>query len=307
MNILITGGTGLVGTRLTEILVKNGHRVSYLSRSTNTSSKIKIFKWDLDKNYIDPAAFESIDCIVHLAGAGIADKRWSDDRKKEILESRIKPIELIANYLKNNSHTIKSFISASAIGFYGGDTGETRIDETSAAGTDFLANVTKNWEAASRQIEVLGIRTVQIRVGIVLSNKGGALPKLLHPIRLGFGASLAGGKQFMSWIHIDDLCGIFQKAIETPNMHGAYNAVAPNPVTNQEMTKVAAKILKKPLWLPSIPSFALHLLMGEMAIIATGGNYILNKRIAEETDFKYEYMNIEKALACEIGEVRLER
>lgn len=295
MNILITGGTGMIGHRLTELLLAKGHKVSYLSRKKEKMPKVEVFQWDIQKGYIEKGALEAADYVVHLAGAGIADKRWTDERKKEIIDSRIQPIELINKYLQEKNIQLKGFISASAIGIYGGDTGDVRLDENSELGNDFLAECTKLWEIHAKKMTNTA-RIVSVRIGIVLSEKGGALPKLVQPIRLGFGAALGSGKQFMSWIHVDDLCEIFVKAIEDGTMQGPYNAVAPNPVTNQEMTSVAAQVLKKPLWLPNVPSFALKLVFGEMGIVVTGGNFVLNKRLSKETDFQYKFINIKEAL-----------
>ena len=295
MNILITGGTGMIGHRMTELLLQKGHKVTYLSRKKEKISNVEVYQWDIQKGFIEAGALENADYVVHLAGAGIADKRWTDERKQEIIDSRIQPISLINKYLQEKSIKLKGFISASAIGYYGGDTGEIKLDENSPAGNDFLAECTKLWEVNAQKISSAE-RIVCIRIGIVLSENGGALPKLVQPIRYGFGASLGDGKQFMSWIHIDDLCEIFIKAIEDKAMHGAYNAVSPNPVRNEEMTKIAAKVLKRPLWLPNIPSFALKLVFGEMGIVVTGGNFVQNKRLSQETNFKYKFTNIKEAL-----------
>jgi uncharacterized protein (TIGR01777 family) len=202
---------------------------------------------------------------------------------------------LINRYLQEKNIQLKGFISASAIGIYGGDTGDIKLDESSVLGNDFLAECTKLWEIHAKKVKNAA-RMVSIRIGIVLSEKGGALPKLVQPIRLGFGAALGNGKQVMSWIHVDDLCGVFIKAIEDEKMRGAYNAVAPNPVTNQEMTNVAAEVLKKPLWLPNVPSFVLKLVFGEMGIVVTGGNFVLNKRLSQETNFQYKFTTIKDAL-----------
>lgn len=295
MNILITGGTGMIGHRLTELLLVKGHKVSYLSRKKEKLPNVEVFQWDIQKGYIEEGALEAADYVVHLAGAGIADKRWTEERKKEIIDSRIQPIELINKNLQEKNIQLKGFISASAIGIYGGDTGDVRLDENSELGSDFLAECTKLWEIHAKKV-TSAARIVSVRIGIVLSEKGGALPKLVQPIRLGFGAALGSGKQFMSWIHVDDLCEVFVKAIEDEKMQGSYNAVAPNPVTNQEMTSVAAEVLKKPLWLPNVPSFALKLVFGEMGIVVTGGNFVLNKRLSQETDFHYQFTTIKDAL-----------
>ncbi len=295
MNILITGGTGMIGHRLTELLLQKGHKVAYLSRRKEKTANVEVYQWDIQKGFIEAGALENADYVVHLAGEGIADKRWSDERKQEIINSRIQPIALINKYLQEKNIQLKGFVSASAIGYYGGDTGETKLDENSPAGNDFLAKCTQLWESAAQKISSAE-RIISIRIGIVLSEKGGALPKLVQPIRYGFGAALGSGKQLMSWIHIDDLCEIFIKAIEDKTMHGAYNAVSPNPVRNEEMTSVAAKVLKRPLWLPNIPSFVLKLVFGEMGIVVTGGNFVQNKRLSQETNFQYKFTNIKEAL-----------
>lgn len=300
MNVLITGGSGLVGTRLTEILIVRGFTVSHLTRKVEDKTVggklIKTYLWDIENGIIDEEALLEADYIIHLAGAGIADENWSEARKKEIIESRTKSIALISKTLKTIPHHIKSFISASGIGFYGADTGDEHISEQHTAGVDFVADCCIQWEAAADEIQALGIRTVKLRTGIVLSEKGGALPKLTQPIRWGVGAALGTGKQWQSWIHLDDLCELYIKALTDERMKGFYNAVAPNPVTNYELTKLSAEVLNRPFWMPNIPAFALKLVFGEMAIIVLGGNFILNKRIASETDFQYKFTEVKEAL-----------
>ena len=296
MNILITGGTGMIGQKLTELLLKKGHTVAYLSRRKEKMANITVYQWDIPKGYIEEGALENADYVIHLAGAGIADERWTEKRKQEIIDSRIQPIDLITKYLEDKNIKLKGFISASAIGYYGGNTGEIKLDEDSKAGNDFLAECTKLWEVHAKKV-TRAEREIRIRIGVVLSQKGGALPKLVMPIRFGLGAALGSGKQFISWVHIDDLCAIFVKAIEDSTMHGAYNAVSPNPISNAIMTKIAAKVLKRPLFLPNIPSFVLNLIFGEMGIVVTGGNFVQNKRLSEETNFVYQFPTIEGALS----------
>ncbi len=297
MNVLITGGSGLVGTRLTEILISKGFTVSHLSRKPNsTTGKIKTFHWDIAKGIIDEKAIEEADYLVHLAGAGIADENWSEERKQEIIESRTKSIQLITNKLQTIPHKIKSFASASGIGFYGADTGDEHISELHTSGIDFVADCCIQWEAAADEIQSLGIRTVKLRTGIVLSEKGGALPRIIQPVRWGVGAALGTGKQWQSWIHLDDLCELYVKSLTDDNMKGFYNAVAPNPVTNYDLTKLSAQVLKRPFWMPNVPAFALKLVFGEMASIVLGGNYVLNQRIKLETDFQYKFTDAKTAL-----------
>ena len=300
MNVLITGGSGLVGTRLTEILLERGFRVSHLTRKveekTIEGKPLKTYLWDIKKGVIDEKALLEADYLVHLAGAGIADENWSDERKKEIIESRTKSIDLIVNKLKTLPHRIISFASASGIGYYGADTGDEHISEQHTPGTDFVADCCIQWEAAADKIQVLGIRTVKLRTGIVLSEKGGALPKLTQPVRWGVGAALGTGKQWQSWIHLDDLCEMYIKSLTDKQMTGAYNAVAPNPVTNYNLTKISAQVLSRPFWMPNVPEFTLKMVFGEMASIVLGGNYVLNQRIKQETDFDYKFVEVKGAL-----------
>jgi uncharacterized protein len=307
MNVLITGGSGLIGTRLTEILLERGFTVSHLTRKVEVAGgdtnhgvggkPVKTYLWDIKNGIIDEKALLEADYLVHLAGAGIADENWSDERKKEIIESRTKSIDLIVSKLNILPHRIISFVSASGIGYYGADTGDEHISEQYMHGIDFVADCCIQWEAAADKIQALGIRTVKLRTGIVLSEKGGALPRLTQPVRWGVGAALGTGKQWQSWIHLDDLCELFIKSLTDQQMTGAYNAVAPNPVTNYDLTKISAEVLKRPFWMPNVPEFALKLVFGEMASIVLGGNYVLNQRIKLETDFDYKFVEVRKALA----------
>lgn len=294
-NVLITGGKGLVGSRLTEMLLQQNYQVSYLSRAKEEISQVKVYQWDIETGQIEQQAIEQADYIVHLAGAGVADKRWSKSRKQEILESRTKSAQLLLKTLQTSDHQVKSVISASAIGYYGYDTGETLITENSPAGDDFLADVVQAWEASVQQIAQSGIRVITLRIGIVLSEKGGALAKLLQTIKIGAGAPLGSGKQYFSWIHIDDVCRMFIKAIENEQMQGIYNAVAPQPVTNEALTKAIAQVLDKPLVLPNVPAFALRIAIGEMAAAVLGGSKVSNQKIAA-TGFQYNFPQLKHAL-----------
>ena len=294
--VLITGGTGTIGRRLTHLLQQEGYIVSYLSRSATQVPLVKTYQWDVKRSHIDPHAIQSADHIVHLAGAGIADERWTDARKDEILSSRTESTELLARALAKNSHKVKSFIASSAIGYYGGDTGDRPLTETSSGGSDFLAQVTRAWERAEDQVAALGIRTVKFRTGVVLTMAGGALPKLAQPVRLGAGAPIGSGQQYISWIHLDDLCQLYIRAIKDESWEGVYNAVAPTPITNETLTRAIARVLNRPMLLPNIPNFVIKLMFGELSITVTGGNYVLNKRLTEETDFQYQYGDLTKAL-----------
>jgi len=293
-NILITGATGLVGSQLTVLLLQKGYHVSHMGR-TKRSGGIPSYVWNVDDGTIDKDAFQGIDTIIHLAGAGVADKRWTAARKKEILDSRINSTRLLFETLKKGDHQVRSFVSASAIGLYGFTTGEEVFTEDSKPGTDFLAQVTRQWEEEVDRISALGIRVVKLRIGIVLSDKGGALPAMAKPIRLGVGAPLGTGKQYSSWIHLDDLCGMFLKAAEDETMKGAYNAVGPEWVTNQHMTKSIATVLNKPLWLPSIPAFVMNIIIGEMAVIVVNGSKVSSRKI-QQKGFEFKFTELKAAL-----------
>jgi uncharacterized protein len=291
--ILITGASGLVGTHLTEMLLQKGHQVSHLGR-TKKVGKVKSFVWDVEKGELDTEALVGVDTIIHLAGAGVADMRWNEKRKKEILESRTKSSALLYETLKKGNHSIKAVVSASAIGYYGFCLDERIFTEESKPGSDYLAQVTKQWEESVDKISSLGIRVAKLRIGIVLSEKGGALAEMAKPIRFGVGAPLGTGKQYLSWIHIDDLCAMFIKATEDEQMHGAYNAVC-DWVSNEAITKSIAKVLHRPLLLPPVPGFIMKLIVGEMAVIVVNGSKVSSEKI-RKTGFAFQYPELSEAL-----------
>lgn len=292
--VLITGGTGLIGTRLTEILLHKGYKVAFLSRKPNLQAYIPAYHWDIDKGIIDENAFEGVHFIIHLAGENVGEKRWSDTQKKAILNSRISSTLLLTQKIQTLELPLEGFIGASAIGYYGADMGEKVCDENSPIGNDFLAEVTQAWENTAHTIEKLDIKTTLLRIGIVLSPKGGALPKLILPISWGVGASLGTGKQFLSWIHIDDLCNMFIFAMEK-QLSGVYNAVSPNPARNTHITQEIAKVLKKPLFLPNVPAFMLNLMLGEFANSVLGGVNVSAKKILS-AGFEFQYPTLSPAL-----------
>jgi uncharacterized protein len=292
--VLITGASGLIGERLTQLLLQKGHQVSHLTRAKK-NGVVPSFTWDLESRQIDEDAFRSIDAIINLAGTGIADKRWTEKRKKEILTSRTDSVKLLHNFLAKNNHNVKAFISASAIGYYGVEDEEKVFKEVDKPGTDFLASTTRQWEQEVDKISTLGIRVVKFRIGIVLSEKGGALKEMARPIKMSVGAPLGSGKQYLSWIHIDDLCNIFIRAVEDQTMIGPYNAVAPSPVTNEELTTAIAKILNKSLIIPKVPAFALRLMLGEMADMVLKGNKVSSQKI-EEAGFQFQFRDLKNAL-----------
>lgn len=292
--ILITGGTGLVGSRLSDKLAQKGHEITHLSRNENLNAKYPAYRWDIAKGEIDPKALE-VDHIVHLAGAGVADKKWTEKRKKVIYDSRIYSTHLLHDQVKKHDIKLKSFVSTSAIGYYGMDTGDQWLTESSPGAEDFLAQVTADWEAAASGFKSLDIPLSYIRIGVVLSSKGGALVKMAQPVKFGVGAALGSGKQYVSWIHIDDLCNMIIWLLDQKK-GGTYNAVAPSPVTNAEITKAIAGTLKKPLFLPPVPGFLLKMLLGEMSVVVLGGNKVSAQKLEDE-GFEFQFSDIRAALS----------
>jgi uncharacterized protein (TIGR01777 family) len=285
--ILITGGTGLVGKRLSQMLIDQNHDVLILSRNPKNKNE---FKWDVSKNYVNTEAFKNVDYIIHLAGAGIADERWNAERKKIIIDSRVKTANLIFNVIKENSIKIKGFISASGIGYYGAVTTTTIFKETDTVGNDFLGDVCKKWEDAAHQFSTESIPVTILRTGIVLAKKGGALDKMKMPIISPLGL----GKQYLAWIHIDDLCQMYIQSIEA-DLTGIYNAVAPQHQTSITFSKTLAESIKKPYLGIGVPSFMLKILFGELAVILLEGSRISTKKI-EKNGFSFRFKTLKKAL-----------
>lgn len=293
--ILITGGSGLVGRRLTKHLLKAGHKVNWLTRSGKSMPGVKSYPWNVDKNDCDPKALEGVEAIVHLAGEGVAQKRWTPAQKQKILTSRTQSTRLLHNVLKKQKHNVQTFISASAIGYYGSDNGNHWLTENSAKGNDFLADVVDQWESTVDEITSLGLRTVKLRIGVVLSSHGGALEKMLRPIKWGVGAPLGSGKQYVSWIHIDDLCRLFMHCLANDEAKDVYNAVAPNPVMNTQLTKALAKAVHRKIALSKIPAFILKLTLGERANLVLGGARVKTIKLPG-IDFSFHYEHIVDAL-----------
>lgn len=293
--VLITGASGLIGTHLSPLLQRKGYRVIHLSREIPLKSTFETFQWDVHEQTIDEKAIEQADYIIHLAGAGIADKKWTGLRKKEIIDSRVESIHLLFKTIQKTNATIKCFVSASGIGIYGATTSEIIFSETDSPANDFLGITCKLWEGAAEIIAKLNIRTVKLRTGIVLSEKGGALAKMAKPIHLFVGSPLGSGKQYMPWIHLDDLCEIYMQAIEDVSMNGPYNAVAPEHITNDYFTRMLAKALKRPLMMPNVPAFLLKFILGEMSAAVLNGSRVSCKKL-EATGFTFQYDTLNKAL-----------
>ena len=298
--ILITGGTGLVGKSLTKYLVSKGYQIIILTRSlknTILQPGVEYALWDVKKESIDLSAVKKADFIIHLAGAGVVDKKWTAAYKKEILESRTQSSKLLVNTLKENSHSVKAIVSSSAIGWYGEDkTPGFAFTETDPADEGFLGQTSLLWEQSIDEAEEAGIRVCKLRTGIVLSNDGGALPEFKKPIKLGVGAILGNGKQIISWIHIDDLCRLFLYAIENQQMHGSYNAVAPNPVSNKSLTIQLAQLIKGNFYISiHVPAFILKFILGARSIEVLKSTTVSCTKIKNE-GFTYLYPTIHAAL-----------
>ncbi len=296
MRVLITGATGLIGQQIVRCCHEKGIVVNYL-----TTNKEKIesndtyngFYWNLSKNEIDTNCFKNVDVIIHLAGATVS-KRWTPEYKKDIISSRTKGAQLIINALKGESHTIKQVISASGVGIYP-DSLTNYYDETfKETDNSFLGDVVKVWEQSIDDFSRFNIQISKIRIGLVLSEKGGALPQMTKPIKFGVGAAFGNGKQWQSWIHIEDLANMFMYILEN-NFNGIYNGVSPNPVTNRELTKTIAKVLKRPLLLPNIPKFFMKLVLGDMHEILFASQRVSSKKI-ENKGFYFKYHHLKPAL-----------
>lgn len=296
MKVLITGATGLIGKEIVKLCLKQGISVNYL-----TTSKAKIsnkegcqgFYWNPKVNQINVACFDGVEAIFHLAGATVS-KRWTKRYQKEIISSRVNTTQLLINTLIKIDHQVKQVISASAVGIYP-DSLSNYYDESHSKGDDsFLSEVVKQWETAVEGFSKLNIQTTKIRIGLVLSSHGGALPKIVKPIKLGLGASFGSGEQWQSWIHIKDLARLFMYTFKF-NLVGIYNAVSPNPVTNSEFTKLCAQVLERPLFLPNIPKVAMKLLLGKMHVLLFLSQRVSSKKI-ENAGFEFRYHHLKPAL-----------
>lgn len=293
--ILITGGSGLVGKALTDKLIKKGYQVNWLSRNNKKSSKANVYQWNTKENFIDEQAFEGVSCIIHLAGANIFRKRWTDAYKKKIADSRIKTAQLLYDYVKKHNIPLKTFISSSAIGYYGTFTSEQILTEESPQGNDFLAQVCIEWERKAQQFEILNIRHVCVRTGVVLSKYGGAFPPIKKAISNYIGTPLGTGNQYMPWIHIEDLTNIYLKAVEDNTMQGAYNATSSSPTTNEQLTVQIAKAIRMPLLFPKVPTLLLKLLLGERAILLLEGTHVQPQRI-QQKKISFSFSKLEDAI-----------
>jgi uncharacterized protein (TIGR01777 family) len=301
--VLIAGGTGVIGRALTKALLDRNYTIIILSRETRNSTaetgNLSYAQWNIKDQTIDKDAIAKADYIIHLAGAGVADKRWTKKRKQEIVDSRVKSSELIIKALKDKTNKVKAVISSSAIGWYGPDACIPNTDpfiEDDPADNGFLGTTCLQWEKSVEPVTQLNKRLVKLRAGIVLSNDGGALKEFMRPMKFGIAAILGSGKQIISWIHIDDLVRLYITAIENENVNGVYNAVAPNPVSNKELTVRLARIKKGKFFIPvHVPSFILKPVLGEMSIEVIKSATVSCNKI-QQTGFSFLYPTFESAM-----------
>jgi uncharacterized protein (TIGR01777 family) len=298
MKILVTGASGLVGSALVPYLSAKGDEVVRLVRSAPKPGAAEI-EWDTEKGITDPARLEGLDAVVHLAGENISNGRWTDEKKARIRESRVKGTRVLSEALAQLVEPPRSFISASAIGFYG-SRGREVLNEQSASGDDFLAEVCREWELATRPAAVRGMRVANLRFGVILSEQGGALAKMLTPFKLGVGGKVGSGEQYMSWITLDDTLGAIYHALTHEDVHGPVNVVAPNPVTNREFTKRLGEALSRPTLLPA-PAFALRLAFGEMADALLLSSMRVEPLRLKESGFVFQYPELKEALSHILG------
>jgi uncharacterized protein (TIGR01777 family) len=293
MKIVVTGSSGLVGSALVPVLLSRSHEVVRLVRKASQAGEAEIL-WDPARGIQDVERLEGTDAVIHLAGENIADGRWTDEKKARIRESRVVGTRILSETLAQLERKPRALLSASAIGYYG-DRGDEILTEESAPGTDFLAEVCREWEAATEAASKSGVRVVKMRFGIVLSSEGGALSRMLTPFQLGIGGRLGSGKQYMSWIAIDDIVGAIEHALEAAQLSGPVNMVAPNPVTNREFTKQMGRVLSRPTLFP-VPAFAIRMAFGEMADVALLSSERVEARRLKDSGYTFQYPDLEGAL-----------
>jgi len=295
MNITISGASGLVGRRLLKNLVNVGHTLHVLSRhsGTNLPPNVKLSVWDPVKGHPPEESLRDADAVIHLAGEPVA-QRWTQDSKHRIRESRVTGTRNLVAAMAKLPRRPQALVSASAVGYYGSRNDDV-LDESAAPASDFLGELCRDWEREAREAESLGVRVVMIRTGIVLDARGGALQRMLPAFRMGVGGKLAGGRHWMSWIHIEDLAAMFRFAAENPAARGPFNGVAPNPVTNADFTRILAGALRRPAIFP-MPAFALKVMFGEMSQILLASQRAVPKA-AEGAGFQFRFSQLQPALA----------
>ena len=304
MKILITGSTGLIGSALASSLTSGGHTVRRLLRSSRQAAG-SVAVWDPSAGTLDPQALEGIDAVVHLAGENIAGGRWNSRRKARIRDSRVNGTRLLSETLSRLSSPPAVCVCASAIGYYG-NRGDTILNEGSPAGSGFLPDVCREWEAATVAALQKGIRVINLRTGIVLSPAGGALAKMLPPFKMGVGGKVGDGKQFMSWIALDDVVGAIEHALTNKRLTGPVNAVSPNPVTNLQFTRTLGSVLRRPTIFP-MPALAARMAFGEMADALLLSSTRVQPARLIGSGFQFRYPSLESALRHLLGRDRAHR
>ncbi len=289
MNILLTGGSGLIGSELTKKLIEKGHQVRILTREKEIEHPF--YHWSKDK--IDEKVFENLDGIIHLAGSSIS-KRWTKSYKKEILTSRVDTANLLYQYVKKLNLNLKFFISASGTAYYGQRTSDQIFIENDKSYNDFLGSVCIEWENGAYQFQDFGARIVCLRTSLVLAKNGDGFKMLKKPIQLGVGANLGDGKQWLPWIHMDDLTQMYVDAVENTHLNGSYNASAPENLSHQAFNQLLAKKMNKPFFMPNIPAFVMQAVLGEMSDLVLKGSRISPVKIIK-TGFQFKYPTLEKA------------
>ena len=298
--VLITGGSGLLGKHLCRKLMERGYKPAILTRRPDYKSNITNYYWDPDKEEINNDAISSADYIIHLAGVNIGEKRWTKKRKRIIMDSRILPAKFLFDKIKESGHKPRAFISISGVGYYGSITSDRIFSETDRHAEDFLGEVCRLWENTASRFEAIGMRTVRIRSAVVLTERGGVLARMALPVKFGIGSPIGSGKQYFPWIHVEDLCNIFIRAIEDTQMTGVYNAAAPDQRINKEFVRTLAKVLKKPLWFPPVPAILMKLLLGEMSVILLTGSRISSEKI-KKAGYLFIFPELEDALKNLLG------
>jgi len=297
MKILITGATGLIGRRLSELLMKEGNQVVALSRqpgNAKLSNGIKVFPWRPEEASPSGEALEGVEAIVHLAGESVASARWTNEQKRRIRDSRVISTRNLVDAIAGLAHRPRVLVNASASNFYGSDRGDEHLTEQSSPGNGFLADVCQAWENQAIRAKEYGLRVAQVRTGVVLSADGGALREMLPPFKLGVGGRLGTGRQWFPWIHIDDIVGIYRHTLITPSICGPINGIAPGIVDNQEFTRTLASVLHRPVFIP-VPNLALRILLGEMADLLLGSLHI-DPEVALASGYQFRFERLRPAL-----------
>lgn len=292
--VLITGGSGLVGSHLTALLLKEGFSVRHLSRSAKPGAAVPSFKWGIAKSFVDPRALEDVDHIVHLSGAGIADKRWTKERKKMLYASRVDAAELLKREVEKTGAWPKTFISASGVNYYGTVTSDHVFAEEEASSNDFLGQLCQAWEDAADAWSP-HCRVVKLRTSVVLASEGGALPKMAAPARWGLASPLGSGKQWMPWVHIEDLVRAYLHVIRHTDMHGAHNIAAPEDVRNLDFMREVAHALHRPFFLPNVPAFALRAVLGGPGEVILYGSRVSNVKL-RASGFEFRHPGLSPVL-----------